>query len=140
MSVYDYIGNLEDRIAKAEKRIKYLEDRLSPADAKVKEQNIFHNCDSVGEVIRQAVGAGSGVWIVEGTERVFDTEFALKISKHAEKRIEELIVAQAREQAEAQVPHDTGRTVAYGVGGGGGGAPSTACAHGVGVPGGGGQQ
>lgn len=136
MSVYDYlanleirIANLEIRIAKAEKRINYLEDRLTPADSQVQRQNMFHNCDSIGEVIRQAVGAGSVAWWEQDndngeTEQTFDSEHALRISDDAEERIGELMALQWR------LTHP----------GSGGGGGTTACAHGTGAYGGGGQR
>lgn len=129
MSVYDYLANLEVRIDKAEKRIKYLEDRLAPADSQVQRQNMFHNCDSIGEVIRQAVGAGSVAWLEQDneygeTEEIFDSEQALRISDDAEERIGELMAPQWR------LTHP----------GSGGGGGTVACTHGTGAYGGGGQR
>ena len=126
-STFKILLSLLQRIHTLESNIAKLEERLSPPKEAVRRQNMFHNCAEIGEVIRQAVGAGSAAWLeqeVNGvTEHTFDSDQALIISDDAEERIQQLYV----KQAERSVHAGGGTTTAYGAGGH---VSRTTCAHG----------
>jgi hypothetical protein len=65
-------------------------------DEKAKAANRFHACETISEVIAQAVGAGSASWVGGTGQAVFDTEEATAISVEATERIEAITKQQSR--------------------------------------------
>jgi len=63
-------------------------------------ENIFKDCSSVGQVLRELTGFRSVCWKMERVEgdhsvetyRTFDSEKATMAAEHAEKRIAELVM------------------------------------------------
>jgi hypothetical protein len=72
-------------------RLKNVEDWLAEQEeANAKAANRFHKCNSVSEVIAQAVGAGSTAWVGGTGAAVFDSEEATAIAVEATERVKEL--------------------------------------------------
>lgn len=75
----------------AHSRLKNVEDWLKEREeADAKARNRFADCETVSEVIAQAVGAGSAAWVGGTGQAVFDSEEATAISVEATERIREL--------------------------------------------------
>ena len=72
-------------------RLKNVEDWLKEQEeANAKAANRFHKCNSVSEVIAQAVGAGSTAWVGGTGAAIFDSEEATAIAVEATERVREL--------------------------------------------------
>lgn len=73
-------------------RLKTLEKALvAKEEADAKAQNRFARCETVSEVVAQAVGAGSVSWHGGTGKAVFNSEEATAISLEATERIRELM-------------------------------------------------
>jgi hypothetical protein len=64
----------------------------------------FSDCDSIEEVVGEAVGAGSTCWTHLGGAGVFQSELAGEIVEHAVVRIRELIIGANVVLPETEVP------------------------------------
>lgn len=52
--------------------------------------NRFSDVESIEQLVRQTIGAASMCWTLVGTERLFDSDEALRISDEAVERLHEL--------------------------------------------------